>query len=327
MREFYEAYKPNKDTIVLLQKIDRIIEEYQAQGFTLTLRQLYYQLVSRDIVPNTDRSYKNVGSVVAKARMGGLLDWDAIEDRVRTPKRASQWNDLAGLVESAVASYRLPRMEGQEQHVELWVEKDALAGVLWPIAHHNHITLMVNRGYSSASAMRESAERIRRACTEGEEIVPAIVLYLGDLDPSGEDMVRDIQERLDLFVNGGEYILCNPLRGEDYVGERTKERAYRKRHIDISVEKLALTEEQVDTYSPPPNPAKVTDPRATKYIEKFGDSSWEVDALPPTVLRDIIEERLAELIDEDKVNAVKDREDADKSKLRKAVKSGGRVPG
>lgn len=317
MREFFELWKPKPDAGALLRKMNSIIAGYQKQGFVLSLRQLYYQLVSADEVPNTEKSYKRIGDIVSKARLGGLMDWDAIEDRVRVPKAPPQYDSLNDLLEAAFSSYRLPRLKGQDTYVELWVEKDALAGVLLPIARQYHVTLMVNRGYSSTSAMKAAGDRVRAACAE-LEIDNAVVLYLGDLDPSGEDMVRDVGQRLRQFVNGG---VRFEMRDGKAVAETDEEQAARCPHVSVSVEKLALTPEQVEEYEPPPNPAKMTDSRAAKFVEEHGESSWEVDALPPRVLRSIITARLDELIDDDLVQEIKAQEASDKERLRQALES------
>src|SRR5574340_1123013 len=164
-----------------IDKCNEIIEAYQAQGLRLTLRQLYYQLVTRNVIPNEEKSYKNLGSLIADARMAGLVDWSAIEDRVRQPREQPEWPSIQALVRSAVRSFRLPRWAGQPYYAELWVEKDALAGVLEPLASQFHVTLMVNRGYSSASAMYESARRFIEACKatddEGDSTAVDVALY------------------------------------------------------------------------------------------------------------------------------------------------------
>jgi len=311
------------DSLARIEQMVEIVEEYQAQGLRLTARQLYYQCVSRDLIPNTPAEYKKLTALLTDARYAGMVDWDAIEDRGREPSTPSEWNDPMQLVESALRAYRLPRWEGQPKYVELWVEKQALAGVLAPLAREFHATLMVNKGYSSASAMKESADRIIAAQTTHESLKKSIfdrinaakmgtdeydeakkymrenihdairtpiVLYLGDHDPSGEDMVRDIKDRLKEFGV-----------------------------LWLEVEKVALTIEQVRQYNPPPNPAKVTDPRAKAYKEKFGDSSWEVDALPPNVLTDLIRKAFRRHVNTLKMNAIKSKEESDKELLRTAV--------
>ncbi len=208
MKEQFENWNPTAATAERVVQCIDIVEEYQAQGLVLTLRQLYYQFVSRGLIPNTDRSYKNLGTVVSRARLAGMLDWDAIEDRGRQPDVPLQFNDLQHRVSSALYNYRLDRWDGQRFYSELWVEKAALAGVLEPMAREFHATLMVNKGYSSQSAMYESAQRFAAgwsrlhagevpedldAYLEADRPKGCVLFYLGDHDPSGQDMVRDIQ--------------------------------------------------------------------------------------------------------------------------------------
>lgn len=291
MKRRFIGWEPRQDTQAKVVQCGEIVQEYLDQGLKLTLRQLYYQHVARALIPNTERSYKNLGTLVSKARLAGLLDWDAIEDRGREPDTQNDWDNVWDLVDSAVRWFRLPRWEGQGCRAELWVEKEALAGVLEPIARKHHVTLMVNKGYSSQSAMFESALRLMRLDRECDGGVR--VYYLGDLDPSGEDMVRDIRDRLDMFTRSS---------------------------IDLEVVKLALTTEQVEEYGPPPNPTKVTDSRARGYIEKYGHECWEVDALDPRTLTRIITDVFDEIIDHEMMDEVIEREDDGKRRLREAAR-------
>lgn len=284
MKQKFKDCNFRDDRKETIERANTIIADYQQQNLVLTLRQLYYQFVTRNWLANTERSYKNLGTCISEGRLAGLIDWRGIEDRVRVPRTQSEWNDIKDLVNSAVSCFRLPRWEGQEYYVELWVEKDALAGVLEPIASEYHITLMVNRGYSSQSAMYESARRFR--ANAGRK---GILLYLGDHDPSGEDMVRDISERLTMFL------------------------------AKVEVEKIALTMAQVQEYNPPPNPAKMSDSRAANYVAEHGNESWEVDALPPEVLSRLITERLEELVDHDLMDEIINKEELDKEALRRAA--------
>lgn len=214
--------------------------------------------------------------------MAGLVDWNAIEDRVRVPVLPPEFDSLQDLIYAAVRSYRLPRWRDQKTYAELWVEKDALASVLRPLALQDHVVLMVNRGYSSASAMYGAAQRFIREQNKGKELH---LFYLGDLDPSGEDMVRDIQERLIEF------------------------------NAFVHVDKIALTYEQVQQYNPPPNPAKLTDTRARDFIAQYGEDSWEVDALPPAVLQELIREAIGGVLDRDLMQETIDQEGVDKRRL------------
>lgn len=281
----YKDVKFTPESLRRIEQCNEAIERYQEAGLRLTLRQLYYQLVTINAIPNEERSYRNLSRLVSDARLAGLVDWDAIEDRLRRPSVLSEWRTPYDLVQDAIAVYRRPRWDGQENYVELWVEKDALAGVLKPICNDTHITLMVNRGYSSISAMYESAQRYI-----DHEDKQTFLLYLGDHDPSGEDMVRDVADRLSIFG-------ANP-----------------------QVEKIALTMDQVRQYNPPPNPAKITDSRSPKYIAEHGHYSWEVDAIPPDALSIIVRNSIDELIDHDEMRRVIRQEAKDKARLLKAAR-------
>lgn len=285
MKEKFRETNFKPESLTRIRQANDIIVEYRAAGLVLTLRQLYYQFVSRNIIPNVERSYKNLSALLNDARVAGLVDWNAIEDRVRQPVVPSEWTSISALVESAVGAFRLPRWEGQDYYAELWVEKDALAGVLEPLGREFHVTVMVNRGYSSASAMYDSASRFK-AEQDGKT---CRLFYLGDFDPSGEDMVRDIRDRLRLF------------------------------EADVEVTKIALTPAQIEEYRPPPNPAKTTDPRSADFIAKNGATSYEVDALPPDVLQGIIRDSLESVLDREMYEAVIEREEEGKEKLTKAA--------
>jgi hypothetical protein len=287
MKEHFRATGFTPRSRELIDKCNAIIERYQGRSLRMTLRQLYYQLVAANVIANSESSYKNLGDLVSNGRLAGEIDWGAIEDRVRVPRRSSEYRDPEHLAYSALHSYRLPRWDTQPNYVELWVEKDAIANVLSPIASDLHITLMVNRGYSSQSAMYEASKRFLRAAERGKRLR---LFYLGDHDPSGEDMVRDVRDRLAMF--GVE---------------------------ELKVVKIALTMEQIKKYSPPPNPAKVTDARAKAYIEKFGEYSWEVDALPPEVLDDIVRAELKKAVDHAAMRRIKEQEERDMELIRSAM--------
>jgi hypothetical protein len=227
------------------------------------------------------KEYAKLSKLLVQGRMAGIVDWDAIEDRIRRPYLPYWVIDVADAIRDTVNQYRLDRMENQDVYIEVWVEKDALSGVLRRITSHYHINLMVNRGYSSCTAMHDASERIK----EKQDEKKCYILYLGDHDPSGVDMVRDIKKRLEEFG------------------------------ADAEVRRIALTQEQIKKYSPPPNPAKIKDPRAKAYIEEFGNTSWEVDALNPEILHKIIRKAVEDLIDVDKFNEKLEQEKEDKIKL------------
>ena len=276
-QQFDSELRLSKANRIMLERINTILEEYRNDGYVLTLRQLYYQLVSKDIIPNNDREYAKLSNILKKGRMAGIVDWSAIEDRVRVPKLPYWVRDVQHAIQDTIEQYRVNRMQGQQRNIEIWVEKDALSNVLFRVTSKYHIRLMVNRGYSSISAMYDAHRRLR----SGD-----VILYFGDHDPSGKDMVRDIRERMEEFGR------------------------------EVDVRPVALTMEQIRRFNPPPNPAKITDPRAQWYIREYGRTSWELDALPPRELIRLAEEAVEELIDLDQYNRCLDREQRDIEELR-----------
>lgn len=291
----------SKNNLTRLAQINSIIEEYQEDGYVLTLRQLYYQLVSRDIIPNKQAEYSKLSTILKEGRMAGIVDWDAIEDRLRRPDKPSSFDSPKDILDAAIKQYALPRQEGQSAYIEVWVEKDALSGVLKRVTEKYHIPILVNRGYSSASAMFDSFKRFRLANYNGQSIE---ILYLGDFDPSGIDMIRDIRDRIAEFVMG-DYGYDSYEDFED--------------NFPFSITPIALTKEQIRLYNPPPNPAKVTDPRAKDFIKAHGKTSWEVDALRPEVLNDLLNNAIVQRIDMSLFDSMVRRESADKSKLKKLM--------
>lgn len=276
-QQFVDKLRLSKSNIEMLNRINDILEEYVNDGYTLTLRQLYYQLVSRDVIPNNDKEYAKLSNILKNGRMAGIVDWSSIEDRVRVPKLPYWVKDVKDAINDTIQQYRLDRMKGQERKVEIWVEKDALSNVLYRVSNKYHIRLMVNRGYSSVSAMYDAYNRLNSN---------DVILYFGDHDPSGMDMIRDVRERLQEFG------------------------------IDVEVRPIALTMEQISEFNPPPNPAKITDPRAKWYIEKYGKTSWELDALPPRELIRLAESAVESIIDIDLYNDMLEEEERDITELK-----------
>lgn len=268
-QKFDDKLRLSRSNKIMLETINDILEEYKNDGYVLTLRQLYYQLVSKDIIPNNDKEYAKLSNILKKGRMAGIVDWSAIEDRVRVPKLPYWVKGVKEAIKDTIEQYRINRMAGQDRNIEIWVEKDALSNVLYRVSSKYHIRLMVNRGYSSVSAMYDAYNRLN----SGD-----VILYFGDHDPSGMDMIRDVKDRLAEFG------------------------------IDVDVRPIALTMEQIKKFNPPPNPAKITDPRAKWYIEKYGKTSWELDALPPRELIRLAENAVEEIIDIDTYNAMLEEE-------------------
>lgn len=284
----YKEINFRDKSLELIRLVNEVVDEYRAQGYELTLRQAYYQLVARGYIPNNERSYKNIGNLINDGRLAGLIDWHSITDRTRNLRGNSHWNNPADVIASAKYSYLLNKWEGQPNYIEVWVEKDALVDIVGQACYPLDTPFFSCRGYTSQSEMWSAAQRFIRQNKHRDN---CYIIHLGDHDPSGIDMTRDIQERLNLFG------------------------------ADVYVKRVALTMEQIGTYNPPPNPAKITDSRCSKYMEEFGDESWELDALEPKVITDLIKEQVTMYRDDEIYQAVCDLEEREKEELQLLVDS------
>lgn len=281
-----------KDTLAIIEMANQIIQEYQEQGFTLTLRQLYYQFVARALIENTERSYKRLGSIINDARMSGMIDWDAIEDRTRWLRGQAHWDSPADIVAACANQFQVDQWEGQPYRPEVWIEKDALIGVIEGVCDEYDVPYFACRGYVSQSEQWRAGRRLRDYASDGQA---PIILHFGDHDPSGMDMTRDNRDRLGTF---GE------LLSDEY-----------------ELVRLALNMEQIDRYGPPPNPTKLSDSRANAYISEYGAESWELDALEPSVIATLIREKLESLIEPDAWGAAQAKQDEGRKRLQEAVKT------
>lgn len=289
-------------TLRIIAKAIGIVTEYQKQGYTLTVRQLYYKFIARDLFPdtwidtkynakfslppgtkNTVKNYKRLGDIVSDARLAGLIDWDAIEDRTRELRSSAHWDSPGDIVQACAQQFRYDLWENQDNYCEVWIEKDALIGVIADICSELDVPYFSCRGYTSQSAMWGAAQRLIAKEEVGKQTV---IFHLGDHDPSGLDMTRDIATRLEMFYS------------------------------TVDVRRIALTMDQINQYTPPPNPAKTTDARYEKYREVYGDDSWELDALEPRVLNALIRDKVEQICDSDCWNEQIDRQGAARDELK-----------
>ena len=259
MKMEYVAKDFKATTLKVIDDANEIIEAYQAQGLNLTLRQLYYRFVATGLIPNTQKDYKRLGSIVNDGRLAGMIDWEAIEDRGRSLNAMSHWEDPSDIINGAARGYAIDKWKGQEYHVEVWVEKQALEAVILKAAQPLDVDCFACKGYTSQSEMWRASTRFKYYAGIGQT---PIIIHLGDHDPSGIDMTRDISDRLDMFG------------------------------VPMEVNRIALNMDQVEEYTPPPNPAKLSDSRAQGYIQKYGFDSWELDALEPSVMHDLIQDAI-----------------------------------
>lgn len=269
----------------IIEQANDIITSYQAQGLSLTLRQLYYRFVAAALIPNKQSEYKRLGSIINDARLAGEIDWEAIEDRGRNLNHISAWTDPGDIINSCARDYAIDLWEGQDNRVEVWVEKQALEAVIEDAASDLAVPSFACKGYTSQSEMWRAAQRFASYQRQG---YTPVIIHLGDHDPSGIDMTRDIRDRLRTF------------------------------EVPMEVNRIALNMDQVGKYTPPPNPAKLSDSRAHGYIYAYGDDSWELDALEPAVLRDLIQDTIREYLNEPEYDARVAQQEEERELLEKA---------
>lgn len=255
-----------EEKLATIARANTIIKEYDGKGYELTLRQLYYQFVARGYVANNIKEYNRLGDIISDARLAGLVDWYSIVDRTRNVVKTQTWTRPSQIIEGAMSSFTMDKWDKQPHYVEVWVEKDALKGIVGRACGKWDVPYFSCRGYTSMSEVWSAAQRLLRQKDKGKIVH---IIHLGDHDPSGIDMTRDIQDRLDMFT-----------------------------YSSIHIERIALNMDQVEEYAPPPNPAKTTDSRYQKYLEEYGEESWELDALEPDVLVERIQEAIEQYRDE-----------------------------
>lgn len=302
MKEAFITKKFPADHAVVIRQANEIIRDYAEQGYDLTLRQLYYQFVAKDAFPdkwavdlgggqltkNHERNYKKLGTILNDARMAGLVDWDAIVDRTRELNEWQHAKSVAQVLHDASKYFALDMWESQPWVVEVWIEKQALAGIFNRVCAKWDVPYFSCRGYVSASATYEAYQRIFDRISRGQG---TLILHFGDHDPSGVDMTRDVEVRLRQMLGSHE--------GTDFEDL-------------FDVRRLALNMDQIRAMRPPPSPAKITDSRCADYVAKFGEDSWELDALDPSKLTELADTEIQRCIDWDEWETTK----ADQAKGR-----------
>lgn len=262
MRECFVERRFTGSSLRIIEQAVTIIAEMEAEGYNLTLRQLYYQFVTKNWLKNTFQNYKRLGSIINDARLAGMIDWDSITDITRYLRRIPDWTSPANFIAKQGPNYAEDLWRDQDQYCEVWIEKDALLGVIQRPCDKWRVPYFSCRGYVSQSELYEAGKRLKFETEQREyDHRPVTVIHLSDHDPSGLDMTEDLQKRLDMFCGEGV----------------------------INVERVALTYEQIKAYGPPPNPVKETDSRHIGYAERYGDESWELDSLRPSVIDGLVE--------------------------------------
>lgn len=329
----YEKWRPSAATRIIINQAEDIATTYGNMGYSLTLRQLYYRFVASDLIPNNQQSYNRLGNIVSKARMAGLIDWDHIEDRTRVHQEPSTWNNPAEIMRSAEYSYAEDLWRTQPFRPEIWVEKDALVDVIGQAADKRHAPYFSCRGYTSQSSMWRAGQRMVEHLLNGQK---PVIIHLGDHDPSGIDMTRDIFDRLHTFIGTDPRIwdkarkagfespyesgFENPYEWGESMWNSDSQPA-RTNTPFFRVGRIALNYDQIEQYDPPPNPAKMTDSRVRDYIATYGYDSWELDALEPQVLDRLITDTLDSLIEPLDWEAAIAHQEDNRQKIRTAIET------
>ena len=304
----YTPHRFGQRTQDIIIIANTILVEYQLQGYELTLRQLYYQLVARDLFPedrrwtrrggkwirdpngtkNADPNYGWLGVIANKARLAGLIDWNHLVDRTRELRTRTHFDDAQDALRNLAGWYHIDMWENQTVRPEVWIEKDALTGVIEGVCTELDVPYFSCRGYTSQSEMWRAGQRLKRWQRLGYD---TYIIHLGDHDPSGIDMSRDILDRLTLFMGGTNF------------------------------NRIALNMNQVEHYSPPPSPAKVSDSRCAAYVDEYGNESWELDALEPSVLNALIRSTVEKLRHDGTYRADLARKDKVTARLQNLAKN------
>lgn len=284
--------KLNDDSREFVLQVVDVLDDLKSY-WPLTLRQVYYQLVSKLIIPNNDTEYRKLSVKLTKGRLEGLVPWEALEDRSRSTHHSAGWEDQASFVEREVENllegYRRDLLANQPHSLELWVEKDALSKVCHDVAFRYCVPVIVARGFSSISYVNECRKRIKRNYEIEDR--PTRILYFGDLDPSGWEMLPAMLETLQDEMGLGDLV----------EGVR-----------------CALMPDQVKKHKLPKDPTalKKTDSRAKKYQERFGNLAVELDALSPPLLQQIVKDSIVANLDVAEFNRQVDLQSEERRNLK-----------
>ena len=291
----YRAYGPRKNlqksTLDLIGAANRILDEYESKGHTMTLRQLYYQMVARGLTDgeNSEAMYSRIGNALNTGRLQGLVSWTAMEDRGRGLRGVNTYDTIAQVLRTAQHDYRRDLWADQQWRPEVWIEKEALVGVIGAICNKLRVDFFACKGYNSQSEQWRAGKRFARYIQKGQR---PIVFHLGDHDPSGIDMTRDNQQRLSMFAG-----------------------------VPIILQRLALNMPQIEEFNPPPNPTKMSDAQASSYVDLYGYECCELDALDPTYIEKLIEDAILKVRDPHAWDAALHRELEDQQELEELITS------
>lgn len=247
----------------------------------MTVRQVYYQATVRGIVDKTETDYTKVQTDLVQMRRAGMLPYDWLADNTRWQRKPRTFNSVQAALDDTARLYRKALWYEVDAYVEVWLEKDALAGVVLPVTTLFDVPLMVAKGYASLSFLHGAAEFI------GSLDVPTYIYHFGDFDPSGVNAAEKIDETLHELAPDA----------------------------DITFERVAVTTDQIRSMDLPTRPTKQSDTRS----KGFGDISVELDAMPPNHLRGLVQAVIEEHLPPKHFSALKAAEESERTLIGSLV--------
>ncbi|HEY7425961.1 MAG TPA: hypothetical protein VH682_17155 [Gemmataceae bacterium] len=270
-----------------MAKIRQALYDTIARFQPMTVRQVFYQMVSQGVIGKKETEYKaTVVRLLTDMRLSGEIPFGWIADNTRWMRKPRTYSSAEQALRRTAEAYRRSLWDNQDVYVEVWLEKDALAGVLYGVTQEWDVPLMVTRGYASISYLHDAAEAI------ASEDKPAFLYYFGDYDPSGLDITRSVEARLREFAPKAE----------------------------IHFERIAVTEEQIEEWDLPTRPTKTTDTRS----KGFDGESVEVDAIPPDDLRGLVRECIEQHVDQRALEVMQIAEENERAILQKMARTLGK---
>jgi hypothetical protein len=283
---FHRACSTKRRTKAYMAAIREAIVDVVASYRRMNVRQVFYQLVTRGVIEKTEEEYqRTVIRLLTDMRLEGDVPFECIVDETRCVRITKTFDNVGDAVAHTAEFYRRSALAQSEDYIEIWLEKDALAGVIWDVTSEYDVPLMVSRGMPSLTFLYGCACQIKRAAEHGKR---TYIYQFGDHDPSGVLIPQTIERRL--------AELCDRLDCDPPI-----------------VERVALTEEMITEFNLPTRPTKRN---GNTHANNFEGDSVELDALPPDVLRDLVREVIELHVSPEETEALRAAEDSERELLR-----------
>lgn len=276
--------KRQPHTQAIFETASEVLNEYQRDGLKPTLRQLYYQLVAKNIIKNTPQAYQSLMKMTIRAREGNEWSLDALDDRSRIYNELLSYESHKDALKQLESSFKLNPRDFLKWKTIVLYEKEALTNLVELVCDEYRVDFMATRGFLSLSKVAE----IKKKLYFTDEDNYPVILYMGDHDPSGMEIFEDLRRR---FGGYGE------------------------------LKRIALNMDQIQKYNLPPNPAKMSDNCSQKYVERFGKSSWELDALGRGETQSLLRKEIESHIDREGLDKMLEQEKEQADELKEMIEN------